>query len=258
MRWPALAVIAALLILGCSPHTGKTGNEKKTEETPVNVISADEAVGELPCFKCHSYQKFSAAPKQGIFSHQLHMDKGYHCNQCHDVRGHKHLTVNKDVCSNCHTIKVITFNRTALPSLFNHDVHSAKYSCKKCHPSIFLMNKGAARVTMKDINSGAYCGACHDGKEAFPSSECARCHEMKGFNKELLYKVSGIGNAAFSHAFHTAVFSCDNCHLGLFGMKKTAGRMTMDDMNKGKFCGACHDGNTASSVTDCGKCHQAE
>lgn len=256
MRWPAFAVIAALLILGCSPAIEQL-NKKKAEETPVNVISADEAVGELPCFRCHSYQKFSAAPQTGIFSHRIHKDSGYHCNQCHDVIGHKHLTINKDICGNCHTMGIITFNRTALPSLFDHDAHSARYSCKKCHPAIFLMNKGAARVIMKDINSGVYCGACHNGKEAFPSSECKRCHKMENFNKELTYKVDGIGNAAFSHAFHASAFSCDNCHPGLFGMKQTAGRMTMDDMYKGKFCGACHDGNTASSLTDCGKCHKA-
>lgn len=254
MRRSALSVIIVLLILGCSPAIEQM-DKRNAEEIPVNVISADEAVGALPCFKCHSYQKFSAEPQKGIFSHQLHMDNGYHCNQCHDVRGHQHLTVNKDICSSCHAIKTIAFNRTAMPSLFNHGVHSAKYSCKKCHPSIFLMNKGVARITMKDIDRGVYCGACHDGKESFPSSECMRCHKMESFKKELAYKVDGIGNVAFSHVFHTAMYSCDNCHPTLFNMKKTEGKMTMDGMNKGKFCGACHNGNKASSVTECGKCH---
>jgi len=31
--------------------------------------------------------------------------------------------------------------------------------------------------------------------------------------------------------------------------------MTMDAMNAGKFCGKCHDGKTATAVTDCAKCH---
>jgi c(7)-type cytochrome triheme protein len=255
MKRLAFTGIIALLMLGCSPAIEQI-DKKKAEENPVNVISADEAIGELPCFKCHSYQKFSASPQTGIFSHQLHSGKGYHCNQCHDVQGHKHLTVNKDVCNNCHSIKTITFNRTALPSLFDHNLHSSKYSCKKCHPSIFIMSTGAARVTMKDINNGAYCGACHDGKEAFPSSDCNRCHDMKDFKKELRYRVDGIGNVAFSHEFHTSAFSCDDCHPKLFSMKKTERKMTMDDMNKGNFCGSCHNGNIASSLADCGKCHQ--
>jgi len=169
--------------------------------------------------------------------------------------GHRHLIINKDVCNNCHAIKVIAFNRTALPSLFNHESHSKKYNCSKCHPSIFLMSKGAARVTMKDIDNGAYCGACHNGKESFPSSECMRCHKMESFNKEITYKIDGMGNVAFSHEFHTAAFPCDNCHPKIFNMKATKGKMTMGDMNEGKFCGACHNGNIASSVTDCGKCH---
>jgi c(7)-type cytochrome triheme protein len=108
---------------------------------------------------------------------------------------------------------------------------------------------------MKDINNGAYCGACHNGKEAFASSECAKCHNLKGFNKELKYKVDGIGDVKFSHEFHTAAFSCDNCHPKLFDMKKTKGKMTMDAINKGKFCGSCHNGKTASDATECGKCH---
>jgi c(7)-type cytochrome triheme protein len=256
MRRTAMALIIVLL-LGCSPAIEQI-DKKESEEAPVNVISADEAIGGLPCFKCHSYQKFSSAPQKGIFSHQLHMNNGYHCNQCHDVMGHKHLIINKDVCKSCHSIKEITFNRTALPSVFNHDLHTLKYNCKKCHPSVFLMSRGSARITMKDINNGAYCGVCHNGKESFPSSECTRCHKMESFKKELKYRVEGIGNVTFSHEFHTAAFSCDNCHPKIFGMKKTEGMMTMDDMNKGKFCGTCHNGNMASSVTDCGKCHIAQ
>jgi len=256
MKWPALTLIAFLVILGCSPYSGMTGGKTKAEETTVNVISRDEAVGELPCFKCHSYQKFSAPPKQGIFAHQLHVDTGYHCNQCHNVIGHQHLTVRRDICNTCHMLKVITFNKTALPSTFDHEIHALQYNCSKCHPWIFLMSRGSVRVTMKDISNGEFCGACHDGKEAFSSSECGRCHQMQSFKNELTYKVD-IGNVAFSHLFHTAAFSCDNCHPGLFSMQKTAGRMTMDDMNGGKFCGSCHDGNVASSVADCEKCHKA-
>jgi c(7)-type cytochrome triheme protein len=105
------------------------------------------------------------------------MDVGYHCNQCHDVRGHKHLTINKDICGSCHNIKTITFKKTALPSNFDHELHTKMFGCKECHPKIFLMSAGSVNVTMKDIYNGLYCGACHDGKKAFASSECAKCHK---------------------------------------------------------------------------------
>lgn len=114
------------------------------------------------------------------------------------------------------------------------------------------MKAGTASVTMKDIDRGAYCGACHNGKKAFASSECTRCHEMKKFDKDLLYKVEGIGNVTFSHKFHTGMFSCDDCHTKYFAMKKTQGKMKMDRMNEGKLCGACHSGN----ISDCAKCHK--
>jgi c(7)-type cytochrome triheme protein len=42
-------------------------------------------------------------------------------------------------------------------------------------------------------------------------------------------------------------------------MKLGADAMTMDVMANGKFCGACHDGNTAfdtSSFDNCVRCHQ--
>ena len=55
------------------------------------------------------------------------------------------------------------------------------------------MKAGSAQITMKDIYSGAYCGACHNGQKAFASSECTKCHDMKGFDKELVYKVEGLG-----------------------------------------------------------------
>jgi len=118
------------------------------------------------------------------------------------------------------------------------------------------MKAGAAQVSMQDIGKGLYCGACHDGKKAFSSSECSKCHNMAGFDKELGYKTEGMGAVLFSHKFHGGAFACKECHPKLFGMKKTQGKMTMDEMNKGRFCGSCHDGNTAASLTDCDKCHK--
>ncbi len=251
MRWLIL-VIAGTLMAGCSPKI-ESGKAKEAQE---HVISRDEAVGSLPCFKCHSYKKFSSAPRKGIFAHQIHTKTGYHCNQCHEVKGHSHIIINRSLCGNCHNIKMLSFKKTDMPSQFNHESHSKMFSCQECHPKIFLMSSGVAQVTMKDINSGAYCGACHNGQKAFSSSECANCHEMKGFDKELAYKMDGIGPAVFSHKFHAAAFSCSDCHPRHFEMKKTQGKMTMEKINEGKFCGACHNGSIASPASDCTKCHK--
>lgn len=173
MRWAVLIVIAGSLIFGCSQKTEK----EKAEKAPEKVISAAEAVSSLPCFKCHSYQKFSSTPQKGIFSHQIHTKTGYHCNQCHDFEAHKYMKINKDICGNCHNIKVIALKKTSMPSKFNHESHSKMFGCKECHPKTFVMKAGSAYITMKDINEGKFCGACHNGKAASPASDCEKCHK---------------------------------------------------------------------------------
>ena len=144
-----------------------------------------------------------------------------------------------------------------MPSRFDHEAHTKRYGCQECHPKLFLMKAGSANITMQDINNGAYCGDCHNGKKAFSAGECARCHNTaKGYNKELTYKVDGMGPVTFSHTFHTGMYPCEKCHPKLFAMKKTAGKMTMDAINNGRECGACHDGTTATAATECAKCHK--
>ncbi|MFN3741027.1 MAG: cytochrome c3 family protein, partial [Thermodesulfovibrionales bacterium] len=96
----------------------------------------------------------------------------------------------------------------------------------------------------------------HNGKKAFPSTHCDKCHKIVPAPKlDLTYTAEGIGPVKFSHKFHTKIFNCNNCHIKHFPMKKTKGKMTMEEINKGKYCGACHNGSIASPASDCGKCH---
>jgi c(7)-type cytochrome triheme protein len=73
-----------------------------------------------------------------------------------------------------------------------------------------------------------------------------------------------LGAVTFSHQKHAdaKVTNCMDCHApGKFQMKKgTSSDMTMDAMNAGKSCGACHNGQKAFSTKDaagCAKCHKA-
>lgn len=65
----------------------------------------------------------------------------------------------------------------------------------------------------------------------------------------------------FEHKNHLAQgLDCDSCHSGLFEMATGTAEgnedFTMDSLYKGKYCGACHDGNTAfASNTRCTVCH---
>lgn len=256
MQWPALVALS-LLVFGCSPAKVEPVAAERAAPPVEKTVTRTEAIASLPCFQCHAFKKFSAPPEKGVFSHRLHLDSGYHCNQCHRFEGHRHITVQRTVCGACHSVKTLVFNKGALPVRYNHEAHAKRFGCRECHPGLFLMKAGTAEVTMKEIYNGAYCGACHDGARAFPATECAKCHpSIKGFSKELTYKVEGVGNVTYSHKFHTALFSCDECHPKLFSMKKTQGKMKMDPMYAGKLCGTCHNGSTAFPVTDCEKCHK--
>ncbi len=174
MRLTVLIVLVSSLVLGCLQ---KKVEKEKTEKAPERVISVDEAVGSLTCFKCHSYHKFSSAPQKGIFSHKIHTKTRYHCNQCHDFEGHKYIKINNDICGNCHNVKIIALKKTSMPSKFNHESHSKMFGCKECHPKTFVMKAGAAHMTMKDINDGKFCGACHNGNVASSVTDCEKCHK---------------------------------------------------------------------------------
>jgi len=66
---------------------------------------------------------------------------------------------------------------------FDAKVHADKGAkCADCHtkPKLFAMKKGTDKLTMKDMNDGKFCGACHDGKAAFSvkaPADCAKCHK---------------------------------------------------------------------------------
>ncbi len=70
--------------------------------------------------------------------------------------------------------------------------------------------------------------------------------------------------ATFTHKTHTmdAGLACDSCHEKIFAMEKgsaeKASDFSMKSFKEGKYCGSCHDGNTAfNATTQCGSCHSA-
>ena len=82
------------------------------------------------------------------------------------------------------------------PVVFKHWLHRAKYTCRLCHVDIgFAMQAGGTGMTETDNKNGMYCGACHNGKEAFGPHEkrksgvtvptCERCHS---YGKDVDFK----------------------------------------------------------------------
>lgn len=77
---------------------------------------------------------------------------------------------------------------------------------------------------------------------------------------EIVFTVPGMASVLFSHEHHVTKVKlrCSECHYHLFTNRAQHKVVGMAAMEKGKSCGACHDGKRAFSVSDkkrCASCH---
>ncbi len=248
-----IALISMLLALAACKF--KADVVTKYEEPQSAVIESLKDSG-LPCFKCHSYDKY-AREEAGVFSHAKHKGLGIHCNTCHIIKDHKESNVDRNACTTCHNLTAFRYVSSGMPVNFSHQSHTKKAKCSDCHPMPFLMKKGATKLTMDEMYKGNSCGVCHDGKKAFSSTSCARCHSgMTAYKKEITYPAKTMSAVTFGHELHTAIFSCEDCHTKTFKYKKGGSGMKMDDLYQGKYCAVCHNGQSAFSSNDCQRCHK--
>ncbi|GAM11595.1 class III cytochrome C family protein [Geobacter sp. OR-1] len=157
--------------------------------------------------------------------------------------------------------KDIRFNfKNADPVVFSHDLHLLKYNnnCKVCHNAIFNL-KQHKRYTMAEMEKTKSCGGCHTGIKAFSVAEekdCIRCH--KGKPRNIPFKMKKATEVVFSHSIHIdkTKGKCKSCHNGkiITGKDKN---VSMAEMEKGRTCGACHNGKGAFTVAgNCNRCHK--
>lgn len=76
-----------------------------------------------------------------------------------------------------------------------------------------------------------------------------------------LFKPQGAKPVFFSHEQHVNVrgAKCSACHYHAFQMSEQSYTINMDKLNKGQFCGICHNGERSFDVKDkanCEKCHK--
>ena len=78
--------------------------------------------------------------------------------------------------------------------------------------------------------------------------------------KTVDYAGGDAGKVVFDGKSHADKgLKCNDCHTKIFPMKKGGEKITMADMNAGKNCGVCHNGEKAfksSDAANCGKCHK--
>lgn len=229
------------------------------------------------CVKCH---QIGDIPMVGgsMFSHGAHLEMSYACSECHNkifVPGPnrvRHSMLNMETgkscgachngktafsvkgdCQKCHkNVNLIRFK--AFDAKFSHGEHLKMFKCNDCHSAIFIGGSRSIRYTMPQMDKGKSCGACHDGKTAFSvNGSCDKCHPEPP--PERTFVIKDAGTVVFSHSRHRGNFSCGDCHNSIVAPGAAAIRFKMSEMDKGKSCGACHDGKTAFSVKSCGKCH---
>ncbi len=165
-----------------------------------------------------------------------------------------------------------TVIKSAELPMFSHRVHvmGAGMDCDSCHPDTFQRKRGAAEAagdyTMKSLEEGMYCGACHDGDTAFGVTEpdtCKTCHGSDMKQPKTIVFDKPVKAVIFDHTMHTddMGLACTDCHNEVFKMKmgnaeSNPEAFTMEALYAGKFCGACHDGDNAfASDTRCTTCH---
>jgi len=81
------------------------------------------------------------------------------------------------------------------------------------------------------------------------------------------YEPEGIGKVTFSGKIHADQgFKCPDCHPKIFQQKQGSNPITMNAINKGEYCGTCHNDKTVSPKgvqvfgpkKHCFRCHEAE
>ena len=77
---------------------------------------------------------------------------------------------------------------------------------------------------------------------------------------DIMFPVEGMASVLFSHDVHVskAKQKCTECHYALYTSHAQHKIVGMAGMQKGRSCGACHDGKKAFGVVDqksCEKCH---
>lgn len=174
------------------------------------------------------------------------MEQGKSCGACHDGKGAFALAE----CLKCHPVGNLAIKiKETGPVEFTHQEHASRQHCTVCHPALFTAGNNRP-VGMAAMEKGKSCGACHNGAKAFAVSECAKCHTVTDFT----FKVRETGPVTFTHKAHAERQSCQECHPKIYNYVKTR-HVGMAAMEKGKSCGACHNGKAAFVATDCARCH---
>lgn len=192
----AIAVSAANnqeALTATEPPLPEWGDNKEIPITPLDVMFDHDShvvKHRLSCFACHPHlfaQEHGAAASSDDYN-KAAFAQGKSCGACHndDVA---FGVVEANTCIKCHGSdmiepETIVFTKPVKAVYFDHLAHTRDFglACIDCHGQLFRADIGYAeqrpeRFVMEAMYRGMYCGACHDGEQAFASNtNCMACH----------------------------------------------------------------------------------
>ncbi|HID08273.1 MAG TPA: hypothetical protein EYP10_14125 [Armatimonadetes bacterium] len=258
------------------PVRGTTAVRAKREL--VMKLSRQEqlrAIEGLYCFECHNLLSMGELTYRISFSHVRHIDRGYHCTDCHkDIGKRKHGAVPMDACMECHDGEHAP-NRCTLcharPASILPGTHKADWVDR--HGQVTTDERECLNCHRKET-----CIACHqprrpkDHTEQFARqhgyyarrsqrrcmqchtrTSCDSCHRIKtplSHKRPKFMKLHGkiAREGKECTQCHSEQF-CDACHMVKLPHPKNYGAKHPDALKRGAVCIRCHSQNW------CDACH---
>lgn len=277
-----LLLVAVLAVAGC--EEADTGDTESTETTATETTEGEETTstaggettttpggettttpegGESPapvseqftiCTDCHAdFNQFLADPDYNVltdnFSHGLHINKGYKCEDCHVVPTHQPdriVVPPMQKCFTCHSQEANAI---------------APGACGACHPQDFPLVPGnhggggwlpaanpglvktvEARHSEMALEDRAYCDMCH------AQQFCNDCHQTpmphpadwQAAHPQQVRSAGGEG----CNRCHPQQFLCNDCHHTGFEPGETPWRLQHPPLVReggANNCFTCHD-----------------
>jgi len=176
-----------------------------------------------------------AAVPTSDFTHQIHLDQGIGCTDCHEgidkatTLTKRHLPPSAK-CAECHTDNRPAPSTENIPPprlTFSHAQHVSQKQiagkCDFCHKKLPEMGEPYPKLSMET------CTQCHKHQQDFAYGRCRPCHlDLKGYKPEVAYAHEGDWLRNHGAQARPSAESCAACH----------------DQT---YCGKCHGPTTTAA-----------
>jgi hypothetical protein len=225
-------------------------------ETETSGLLAQGPHKDMDCGQCHDLRfsqnawLYALGKVQGPKANtpHAHTDPGL-CKGCHESGEGSKLQVTDSVGHVAHAEKA-KLECASCHGQGSHDLAAKQGTCKTCHPSSRVLEKG-----MEDFP----CESCHkflapgSHLAPAPATECRSCHDDRhstpppGFYRK--------GRVISNQMIHGAIFDCATCHQ--------PHEQDPKKRRTGQDCARCHTGTPVSAAaiknpshSQCGACHR--